>query len=221
MPRTLQPELLDSLPPHHPDALHNRRDLRWTNAIVGNHRWLARTVPALLRRGETALELGAGTGELGAKLARRGVPLAGRDVWPRPGTWPASQPWHRDDLRTFDGYAAYAVIVGNLIFHQFSEAELAALGAKLRRHARVIVAAEPARRRVSQILFRTIGPLLGANHVSLHDAQVSIAAGFQGGELPRALGLEPLAWRARCTTTGLGVCQQIAVRQEESAASPA
>ena len=30
-------------------------------------------------------------------------------------------------------------------------------------------------------------PLLGANHVSLHDAHVSIAAGFLGDELPRAL----------------------------------
>lgn len=217
MLRTLQPELLDSLPPNHPDALHNRRDLRWTNAIVGNHRWLARTVPTLLRPGETALELGAGIGELGAKLTRNGVPLAGLDLWPRPAGWPDSQPWHTHDLRTFDGYDDYAVIVGNLIFHQFSEAELAALGVKLRQHARVIVAAEPERRRVSQILFRTIAPLLGANHVSLHDAHVSIAAGFRADELPRALGLDPQLWQVRCTTSLLGVHRMIAVKRDRLA----
>ncbi len=49
MQRTPQPELLDSLPPQHPDALHNRRDLRLTNRVMGNHRWLIRTLPPLLR----------------------------------------------------------------------------------------------------------------------------------------------------------------------------
>jgi len=38
----LQAELLDSLPPDHPDALHNRRDLRLTNALMGNSRWFQR-----------------------------------------------------------------------------------------------------------------------------------------------------------------------------------
>ncbi len=35
-----------------------------------------------------------------------------------------------------------------------------------------------------------IGPLLGANHVTLHDARVSITAGFVGTELPSALGMD-------------------------------
>lgn len=214
MQRTLQPELLDSLPPDHPDALHNRRDLRWTNAIVGNHRWLARTLPRLLRPGETALELGAGTGELGAKLAARGVRVAGLDLWPRPAEWPATSRWHVDDLREFDGYGDYPAIFGNLIFHQFSDHELAALGARFRARARVIVAVEPARRRCSQWLFRAIAPLLGANYVSLHDAHVSIAAGFRDDELPRALGLSADEWDVRGTTTFLGVYRMIAVKRE-------
>lgn len=213
MQRTLQPELLDSLPPDHPDALHNRRDLRLTNAIVGNHRWFVRTLPPLLRPGETALELGAGTGELGLKLAQRGLPVAGLDLWPRPPGWPGRHAWHVDDLRGFEGYDRYAIVFGNLIFHQFSDPDLAALGAKLRANARVIVASEPARRRVSQILFRAIGPLLGANYVSLHDAHVSIAAGFRGDELPRALGLMEGEWEVRCSTTALGVYRMVAVRR--------
>ena len=189
MQRTLQPELLDSLPPEHPDALHNRRDIRLINRMVGNYRWLERTVPSLLRPAEAVLEIGAGTGELGLRLTRRGVSIAGLDLWPRPKSWPSDRPWHCEDLRTFDRYGDYAVIVGNLIFHQFSDSDLAALGTRLGRSARVIVACEPHRRRISQILYRAFAPLLGANHVSRHDAHVSIAAGFRAGELPHQLGL--------------------------------
>jgi len=213
MQRTLQPELLDSLPPDHPAALQNRRDLRLTNRIMGNFRWFARTLPPLLRRGDVGLELGAGTGELGELLARRGVALDGLDLWPCPPSWPAARAWHRVDLRAFDGYAPYAAVVGNLIFHQFSAPDLAALGEKLRRTARVILTCEPARRPVSQTLYRTLGPLLGANAVSLHDAHVSIAAGFCRDELPRLLGLESSAWEIRTTTTLLGAYRMIALRR--------
>ncbi|MGH7945980.1 MAG: hypothetical protein ACREH8_11520 [Opitutaceae bacterium] len=212
MQRTLQPELLDSLPHDHPDALRNRRDLRLTNLILGSHRWLERTLPPLLRPGENVLEIGAGTGELGIRLARHPVPIAGLDLWPQPADWPADRPWHREDLRSFCGYADYAAIAGNLIFHQFSDRELAGLGKKLRRAARVIVACEPQRRRFSQILYRTFAPLFGANHVSLHDAHVSIAAGFRGAELPAALGLSPDEWRISCRSTLLGACRMIAIR---------
>ncbi|MEO6246399.1 MAG: hypothetical protein ABIQ12_13275 [Opitutaceae bacterium] len=212
MQRTLQPEWLDSLPPDHPDALHNRRDLRLTNTLLGNHRWLGRTVPRLIRPGELALELGAGTGELGRLLHRHSLKLDGLDRWPRPADWPAARRWHEADLLTFEGYASYAVVVGNLIFHQFSDEELAGLGKKLREHARVVVACEPQRRRISQLLYRTLGPLFGANRVSLHDAHVSIAAGFRGNELPRALGLAAPDWKIRCSSTLLGLNRMIAVR---------
>lgn len=213
MQRQLQPELLDSLPHDHPDALHSRRDLRLTNRAMGNPRWFCHVLPELLRPGERTLEIGAGTGELGRRLARHGVDVDGLDRCPPPVDWPEDRPWHETDLRTFDGYPAYAAVIGNLIFHQFSAPELGALGEKLRATARVIVASEPVRRRASQILFRILGPMLGANHVSLHDAHVSIAAGFLGDELPRALGLEPAVWDVRCTTTALGAYRMIAIRR--------
>lgn len=212
MPRELQPELLDTLASDHPDALRNRRDLRLTNHLLGNYRWFARVLPGLLRPGERLLELGAGTGELGARLAAAGLAADGLDLWPRPAAWPATRLWHQADLRTFPGYAPYAVVFGNLIFHQFSAPELAALGARLRATARVIVASEPARRRRFQVLFATLGRLLGANHVSLHDAHISIAAGFRADELPRLLGLAPPAWACTCTTTWLGTTRLVARR---------
>lgn len=213
MQRVLQPELLDSLPHDHPDALHNRRDLRLINGIAGNHRWLARTLARLLQPGEVALEIGAGTGELGARFARCGLAVDGLDVCPRPAAWPAERDWHRADLRAFDGYPRYAAVIGNLIFHQFSAVELTELGQKLRLGARVIVACEPERRRVWQILFRTVAPLMRANHVSRHDAHVSIAAGFRGDELARILGLEGADWDIRWTNTLLGMNRLIAVRR--------
>ena len=211
MQRTLQPELLDSLPHDHPDALRNRRDIRLTNRVIGTHRWLEKTIPPLLRTTDTVLELGAGTGELGLRLARRGVPVAGLDLWPRPADWPDSAAWHREDLRTFRGYGDYSVIVGNLIFHQFSDADLASLGKQLQA-ARLIVACEPQRRRISQVLYRMFAPLFGANHVSLHDAHVSIAAGFRGEELAEALGLRSPEWDVRCASTLLGTHRMIAIK---------
>lgn len=213
MQRILQPELLDSLPHDHPDALHNRRDLRLINLILGNHRWLARTLRTELRRAETVLELGAGTGELGLRLARNGVAVDGLDLWPRPADWPAARAWHRADLRTFEGYDRYSAVAGNLIFHQFSDDDLGAVGARLARSMRLIVACEPVRRRSSQVLYRALAPLFGANHVSLHDGHVSIAAGFREAELPRALGLDAAEWHVRCSHTVLGAYRMVAIRR--------
>lgn len=213
MQRKPQPELLDSLPPHHPDALHNRRDIRLTNRIMGNHRWLLRTLPPLLRPEETVLELGAGTGELAFAINAAGLRLDALDLWPAPENWPAARHWHRGDLRTFPYYDRYAAVIGNMIFHQFNDAELAELGARLRPTARLIVACEPVRRRTSQVLYRLFGPVFGANQVSLHDAHVSIAAGFLGDELPRALGLDPAQWSWRIGTTALGAYQMVASRR--------
>lgn len=213
MPRTLQPELLDSLPPDHPDAQHSRRDLRVINRLMGNHRWFARTLPSLLRPHETALELGAGTGELSAQLLARGTKVDGLDLVPRPTPWPSASAWHVADLRTFAGYDRYAAILANLILHHLSSDELSALGATLRRTARVIVASEPARRTRFQRIFALVSPLLRANHVTRHDAHVSIAAGFRDDELPRALGLAPPRWDCRCFTTGLGAYRLVAVRR--------
>lgn len=211
MERSLRPELLDSLPPAHPDALHNRRDLRLTNAVMGNHRWIVGEVVKLFRTGLRVLEVGAGTGELGERLARCGIVADGLDVWPRPVGWPAGAKWHQADLTSFEGWTDYDVVIGNLIFHQFDDATLRALGHSFR-HLSGFVACEPVRRWSSQKLFATVAPLLGANHVSLHDAHVSIAAGFLGDELPRLLGFNAPDWKTRSHATWLGAYRSVARR---------
>jgi hypothetical protein len=111
------------------------------------------------------------------------------------------------------GYGRYPVIIGNLIFHQFSRDELAGLGRTLRAEARLIVACEPLRSRFHQALFATLAPVFGANRVTRHDGRVSIAAGFRGDELPRALGLDDLDWDCRCHATALGGYRMVALRR--------
>ena len=216
MPRIVQAELLDSLPHDHPDAHKNRHDLRVINALMGNYRWLARMLDACAAQGESILEVGAGTGELAIELRRLGWQVDGLDTWPRPEFWPAGARWHRTDLRTFAGFGAYDVIYGNLIFHQFTAAELAAVGGRLQSRARLILACEPKRCRNSQWLFRLVAPLLRANHVSRHDGRVSIAAGFQGDELPRLLGLENGQWSWRCSATPFGANRMAAWRRDRA-----
>ena len=211
--RTVQDELLDSLPHDHPDARHNRRDLRVINALMGNHRWLARALAAWAASGESILEIGAGTGELALRLLRRGWHVDGLDTWPMPALWPSEACWHRVDLRVFDDFGSYDVLYGNLIFHQFTATELAAIGDRLPPRTQLILACEPERRQMSQRLYRLVAPLFGANGVSRHDGHVSIAAGFRGDELPRQLGLDANEWSWRCSTTPLGANRMIAWRR--------
>jgi 2-polyprenyl-3-methyl-5-hydroxy-6-metoxy-1,4-benzoquinol methylase len=208
----LHPELLDTLPAVHPDAVHSRRDLRVINRFMGNHRWFEQTLPTLLRSGESILELGAGTGELTQRLAAHGMPVTGLDLCPPPVGQSEPLRWLQSDLTAFTGYAKYPVIIGNLILHHFSDEILGQLGRQWRRHARLLLFSEPVRRRFSQLLIRGFGPLFGANRVTLHDATVSIAAGFRGDELIRRLDLPATEWICSYTCTLGGAYRLVARR---------
>jgi 2-polyprenyl-3-methyl-5-hydroxy-6-metoxy-1,4-benzoquinol methylase len=214
MERKLTPELLDSLSPDDPAARHSRRDLRIFNAVLGNERWLRRALPPLVRPGERVLEIGAGTGELGAALARAGLAVAGLDLAPRPAIWPAAARWHQADARAFAGWGDYPVVVGNLVFHHFDTEALRELGARLAGSARVIVACELARWPSSRWLFAALCTLVRANAVSRHDGRVSIEAGFVGDELPALLGLDPQVWRWQITTSFCGTYRMVAWRPD-------
>jgi len=214
MERTLEPELLDSLPHEDPAALHSRRDLRKINRLMRTEPWFVATLAARLRPGERVLELGAGMGELGRRLIAAGVQVDGLDRRPRPAGWPAERSWHEVDLLAFEGFGGYDAIIVSLMLHHFTGEQLGALGRRMRAGPRLICACEPARSRVNQIWFRILAPFLGANHVTRHDAHVSIAAGFRGAELPRALGLAEPAWRTRCRVGVFGGYRMIAVRRD-------
>ena len=211
--RTLTPELLDSLPHDSPDAERSRRDLRMINWGLGNSRWFARTLPALVRAGEHILELGAGTGELGASLASRGLALDGLDRAPRPANWATRSVWHQADIFGFSGYDRYGVVIGNLIFHHFTDAQLADLGARFRDTARVVIASEPKRSRISRRMFALTAPLWGAHPITIHDGRVSIEAGFLGHELSAAFGLDESRWEIRHEISAVSTYRMIAVRR--------
>ena len=214
MPRILSPELLDSLPPDSPEAIASRRDLVRLNRFMGTQNWFAQTVPPLARPGERALELGAGDGSLALALGQACLPTDALDRVPAPATWPASARWHVSDLRTFPAWADYAVVLGNLILHHFEDGELAALGGRLERHARVLVFNEPVRHWRCRLLWAVGSRLGGASPVTRHDGRVSIAAGFRADELPRALRLDPARWDCRVSIRlGTGTYRLVAIRR--------
>lgn len=216
MKRVVQPEILDSLPRDHPDAIANRRDLRLINALMGNYRWFCRTLPPLLRPDDRILELGAGTGELGGRLREvfdgNAPSYCGLDLWSRPENWPRDWEWIQDDLFTFERYSDYTVVVGNLIFHQFDDEQLRQLGDRLAgTKIRLVLASEPARRKLHQGQLKLLRPL-GLHPVSRHDGHVSVAGGFRRHELPELLGLSGPPWRVQCRSGFLGWHRTVAGR---------
>lgn len=212
--RCLTPELLDSLSPECAEAAHSRRDLKLFNRVMGNPAWLRRTLPRVVRQRERVLEVGAGTGEVGLALSGLGLDWSGLDLVARPALWPASWGWHQSDIRTFSGWERYPVVVANLMLHHLENADLVAVGRQIDRHARAVVACEPARQRRWQWVFRGVCSLIRANHISRHDGHVSIAAGFRGAELPELLGLSPRRWRWTTTISARGVYRLVAQRIE-------
>ncbi len=217
MIRTVKPEILDILPENHPDALHNRRDLLLFNHLMGNFRWFCRELKNRLNENDRLLEIGAGLGELGqhlhfSLLNRRKVSIDGLDRWSRPPRWPESGTWHQVDLRSFNSYNHYSIVLANLVLHQFQDHELQKLGRFIGEKARLILVSEPARRKL-HIHQARLARLFGTSYVTNHDARASIEAGFLGNELPYLLDLDPTQWICKCKIGFLGQYHMIAVRK--------
>lgn len=183
MKRVVKPEILDELAGDDPRAIRSRRDLRLINFLMGNERWILKQLAHESRTPERVVELGAGTGELTKKIAEL-APVTGLDFQAKPKH--VKPDWLEGDLFQMLPLAEGDVVIANLILHHFEDEALAKLGELLQERKR-LVAVEPWRSRISLVEGALLWPVI--NEVTRHDMMVSIRAGFQKGELKKALGL--------------------------------
>lgn len=194
MKRIVQPELLDTLPPEDPRAVRSRRDLRRVNAWMGNHSIMASALQNNFngRAPGSITELGAGDGNfllsVVTKIAQRGPDLAAtlldlqKNISVETLAGFASLGWRAEAVvaDVFDWSPAegdYEIIIANLFLHHFTDARLAKLLEKISRHTKLFIAIEPHRFRHSFACAQLLR-FIGCNAVTLHDAAISIRAGF-------------------------------------------
>lgn len=191
--RQLVPELLDLLPPDDPAAIRSRRDLARINWVMRQPAIMARALgecppPKILA------DLGSGDGRFLLSVAKR---MARR--WPgvcvlicdqqdivseRTRAGFAKLGW-RCEVRQGDIFETLPdadIVTANLFLHHFDDAALARLLAAVAAKTRSFIACEP-RRSAFAILGARMVWVLGANHVTRHDALASARAGFTGHDL--------------------------------------
>jgi uncharacterized protein YbjT (DUF2867 family) len=197
--RSVEPELLDHMPADDPAVVRARRDLKRLNAVILQSGIIA---PILARQWahappRTILDLGSGDGTFMLSVARR---LAAR--WPGVAVTLldrqsivsaetreafAALSWKvetvaADVLDHLDVTPGVDIITTNLFLHHFQPEQLARLLGLAARAARLVVACEPRRNKFALRASRLLWTI-GCNEVSLHDAIVSVRAGFSGKEL--------------------------------------
>lgn len=210
--RLVIPELLDHLPAEDPEAMRSRRDLRRINFLMGNDRWICRT---LLRFPHAAahgiVEMGAGDGHLCKKINTLfpNDPLSAYDLAPRPLDIGSRVKWHQGDLFDMPPPADGGVRIANLFLHHFEDKYLTMIG-EWCKNAELLIFCEPDRARLAHLLGGFMHPLI--NRVTRHDMHVSITAGFSIGEIPRFLGLNDSEWKTEETCTWRGARRVVCSR---------
>jgi hypothetical protein len=202
--RVVKPEILDHLPADDLEAMRSRRDLRRINFLMGNERWIVRTIQRFPEAAAKGIaEIGAGDGVLASKLARMfpEATVTACDLVAKPACIDDRVCWRQGDVLADDGLPAGGVLVANLFLHHFEGESLAALG-KLCARYDVVIFCEPDRSALPHVLGALLWPLI--NRVTRHDMHVSISAGFSKGELRGLLGLDEDLWRIRETSTWRG-----------------
>ncbi len=209
MRRIVQPELLDSLPPDDPRAVHSRRDLRRVNACMGNHSMMARELESRMETGFSTriMELGAGDGNFLLRVAKiisprhRNVAATLLDLQNNVSTetvaafnelgWSAKFVIE-DAFEWLKSAGPCDVVIANLFLHHFEDARLAELLRLISKSANLFIAIEPRRGAWALFVSRLLW-FIGCNKVTRHDAVVSVRAGFSGRELS-ALWPEAQNW---------------------------
>ncbi|MGF1679531.1 MAG: class I SAM-dependent methyltransferase [Candidatus Methylacidiphilales bacterium] len=207
------PEILDALPHDDPAARASRRDLGRINSLMGNYRFMAREIRRSVPAGSRVVELGAGDGPLsGHQHALKGCQVCGIDLAPRPKVWPLDWEWRQEDVMTSAAVESADCILVSLFLHHLSTEDLARLGERLTRNARLLILTEPARYGVFHLPAWGM-ELTGIHPVTRHDMHVSIDAGFRPGELGELLGLDS-AWQCHESVDWRGALRMVACRHD-------
>jgi SAM-dependent methyltransferase len=213
--RSDEPEALD-LGVDADEARRSLADLRFVNRRLGNRRAFLAAVRRHLHDGARILDVGAGSADLLAELAREG-----------PGPWravacdlkhlhlrEAPARLHRvaGDARALPfPPGAFDVVMANLFLHHFPQAELPGVLAGLYALARRALVVSDLRRAWVPYLFgRAAFPLLFRSRVSVADGLVSLRRAFRPEELDdaaRRAGV-PLRLRASFPYRLLGVAER-------------
>ena len=192
--RVLVPELLDSLAADDPRAMRSRRDLVRINAVMMQHRIMARAL-AGLPCPRLLADLGGGDGRFLLGVARRlkswqGVRavILDRQAIVSPNTRDAFQAlgWScevmQGDIFETLPHLSPDIVTANLFLHHLENVELIQLLGSVAGRAPGFVACEPRRSAFALLGARLVG-VLGANQVTRHDAVASVRAGFRGSDL--------------------------------------
>jgi hypothetical protein len=187
------------------------------NALMGHPRILARALDDIVD-GSMVVELGAGDGTLLLELARR-LSKKARSVRAvlvdrHPAISMETQAGFRAagwriDVRTADVFEFLDrsdpepsnVTLANLFLHHFREGELRELFDRASAQTTKFVACEPLRSQAA-MTGASLLRLIGCSRVTLHDARVSVRAGFRDRELSALWPRHP-RWRLREWRSGL------------------
>jgi hypothetical protein len=209
--RVIKPEILDNLSPDDPRAIRSRQDLCVIDAILGNSRWITAQLQSRAESRSGIVEIGAGSGALCNHLHKRlpDTPITGLDFVSRPPTLAHGIQWKNGDFfDTLPGLHGGACI-GSLILHHFAAGVLREIGRRIA-HFPLLVFCEPLRSPLPLAISNFILPLV--SEVTQHDMPASICAGFQKGELPFLLGLDPQKWHVQESSTWRGSLRLLAWR---------
>ena len=202
MQRIVQPELLDSLPADDPSAMRSRRDLRRINGMMGNLRWLDRSLrESGLPRDAEIVEVGSGDGEFAQSMADDGYSVTAVDLAPRPEGLRENVRWIQGDLFEELPRLSADVLIANLFWHHFDDEQLAKLAPTIERFP-LVLASEPLRAHFPKLLGAVMVPFI--NHVTRNDLFISIRAGFRSGELLKHWQLDSEQWQVEESTGLLG-----------------
>ncbi|MEI7533660.1 MAG: class I SAM-dependent methyltransferase [Verrucomicrobiae bacterium] len=198
MKRNVQPEILDTLSPGDPRAVHSRRDLRRINWWMRHHAIMAQALGKNLSAPpKTITELGAGDGDFLLRLAQE-IQMMGEFSKVRATLLDLQPNVSALTLKAFEqlGWRASAtvtdvfdwppiasdLVIANLFLHHFEDARLAELLRLVSERTNLFIALEPRRARWPLFCSRLLWAI-GCNDVTRHDAVVSIRAGFANREI--------------------------------------